>query len=149
MALEAQKCGKWIGPFRIRDLLGDVHGPSIPRAPETGSAYLVTRRRWASMPSARCQALYVGGITGGSARFRTRLGDLVADMFGFFGATTGHHSGGQSLYLWCKRNRVNPMRLYIAWVDRTQCHRCLEVALVTELNPVLNRKAPARCKIHG
>jgi hypothetical protein len=36
----------------------------------------------------------VGGNTGGAARFCTRIGDLVADMHGFFGNETGHHSGG-------------------------------------------------------
>ena len=140
---------KWVGPFRIRDLLADVHGGSVPRAPQKGSAYLVTRRCWMHIPTAKCEPLYVGGITGGSPRFRTRLGDLVADMFGFFGTTTGHHSGGRSLFQWCKKHEVNPMQLQIAWVKHTHCHRCLEVALVGELKPVLNRKLPARCPSHG
>ena len=142
---------KWAGPFQIRRLLRDTHTRSFPRPPEVGSAYLVTRRGWRNSPAADSKPLYVGGITGRSLRFRTRVGDLLADMLGFFGTgrSNGHHSGGKSLHRWCRRENVNPMDLHLAWVKRTNCHRCLEVNLVSELKPLLNRKAPARCKIHG
>src|SRR4051794_19543171 len=37
-----------------------------------------------------------GGTTGKSERFRTRVGDLLADLFGFYTTTTGHHSVGDT-----------------------------------------------------
>jgi len=140
---------EWVGPFLVRDVLAHSIDDSIPLPPEQGSAYLVSRNTWSGVPSGKCVPLYVGGNTGQSARFRTRLGDLLADAFGFFGADTGHHSGGQSVHRWCRDNRVNPLRLYLAWVARCSCHRCLEVNLVRELSPILNRKTPARCRVHG
>lgn len=140
---------KWIGPFLVRDLLAHSIDDSIPLPPESGSAYLVSRKSWGGRPSGKCLPLYVGGNTGQSARFRTRLGDLLADAFGFFGGETGHHSGGQSLHRWCRDNKFNPLGLYLAWVARCSCHRCLEVDLVRDLSPVLNKKAPARCIAHG
>jgi hypothetical protein len=141
---------KWAGPFRLRDLLDQVHEGSVPRAPEKGSAYLVSGTNWKGVPTEQCDPLYVGGITGGSPRFRTRIGDLVADMFGFFGTgkSNGHHSGGKSLYKWCIQNQINPMDLYLGWVEQTKCHRCLEVALVCEMKPLLNRNTPPRCTLH-
>lgn len=66
-----------------------------------------------------------------------------------FGSDMGHHSGGQSIHRWCRDIRVNPLNLHLAWVARCRCHRCLEVELVRELSPILNKKAPARCSVHG
>ncbi len=143
------KIREWVGPFEVRGLLAHCIDDSMPLPPESGSAYLVSCHSWISDPDARCEPLYVGGNTGQSARFRTRLGDLVADLFGFFGGETGHHSGGQSLHRWCRENRVDPLTLHLAWVNRCSCHRCLEIEIVRELSPVLNRKAPARCGVHG
>ena len=140
---------EWVGPFLVQDLLAHSIDDSIPLPPESGSAYLVSRRAWSESPTDGCAPLYVGGNTGRSARFRTRLGDLLADAFGFFGRDTGHHSGGQSLHRWCRENRVNPLNLYLAWVAQCPCHRCLEVELVHELSPILNKKAPARCSVHS
>jgi hypothetical protein len=62
------------------------------------SPMLVTRRGWRSRPTPKCEPLYVGGITGKSQRFRTRVGDLLADIFGFYNGKhtrIGHHSGGR------------------------------------------------------
>ena len=138
----------WVGPFEVRELLAHCIDEALPLPPESGSAYLVSRHTWRGEPTPRCEPLYVGGNTGQSARFRTRLGDLIADLFGFFGAETGHHSGGMSLHRWCREHQVSPLALHIGWLDRSSCHRCLEGDLVRELAPVLNRKAPAGCRMH-
>lgn len=140
---------KWIGPFRIDRLLASCHDASFRRPGVTRSCYVVTQRRWAASPSRKSFPLYVGGNTGKSKRFRTRLGDLLADAFGFFGSkATGRHSGGQSLFRWCRRHNVNPLKLHVAWVQGVKCHRCLEVRLCQSLDPKLNRVSPARCKEH-
>ncbi len=139
---------RWVGPFSISELLNHSTDGSIPLPPESDSAYLITRKSWRDSPSHSCGPLYVGGNTGQSARFRTRIGDLLADMFGFFGEETGHHSGGQSLNRWCREKGISPMDLHIAWAKHTRCHRCLEINLVRELSPELNKHAPARCRIH-
>ena len=140
---------KWIGSFQLREMLESL-APSrtAPAPPESGSAYLITRRPWRTNPTADCTPLYVGGNTGKSARFRTRIGDLVADMLGLFTEETGHHSGGQHLYAWCRTNQVNPLDLHIAWIEGADCHRCLENRLFGELNPILNRRVPSKCKVH-
>jgi hypothetical protein len=139
---------RWIGPFKIQKILEDAPLPNAVRPPERGSAYLVTQRVWESNPKAS-GVLYVGGITGKSDRFRTRIGDLLADAFGFYGKTTGHSSGGQSLHKWCLENSVRPLDLYLSWVEETQCHRCLEVSLYESLKPELNRVPPTRCRVHA
>lgn len=140
---------EWVGPFKVQELLAHCIDNTLPLPPDSGSAYLVSERSWRSEPTARCKPLYVGGNTGQSARFRTRLGDLLADAFGFFGDETGHSSGGRSLHAWCREHAVSPLGLYLAWVDHCTCHRCLELELFRELSPLLNKNAPARCKVHG
>ena len=137
---------EWVGPFLVRDLLAHSIDDSVPPPPEHGSAYLVSKNAWSGTPTSRCAPLYVGGNTGQSARFRARLGDGLADAFGFWVPRPGHHSGGESVHRWCRDNRINPLSLYRAWVAR---YRCLEVDLVRSLSPILNRKNPARCKVHG
>jgi hypothetical protein len=140
---------RWVGPFQIRGLLEHcLDDAAIPRAPESGSAYLVTRNEWQSNPTAESAPLYVGGNTGTSARFRTRVGDLLADSFGFYTFERGHSSGGQHVHRWCRENQVNPLDLYIAWIEGTECHRCLEGRLFRELKPKLNRSTPSKCKRH-
>ncbi|MCR6733403.1 MAG: hypothetical protein NVV83_04615 [Afipia sp.] len=70
---------KWIGPFQIRDLLEfSLKGSHIPQPPDSGSTYLVSKHSWQTHPSGDSEALYIGGNTGRSARFRTRMGDLLA-----------------------------------------------------------------------
>src|SRR5215208_5109357 len=105
---------EWVGPFEVGELLAHSIDDSLPRPPESGSAYVISGRAWSSEPTPDCEPLYVGGNTGRSARFRTRLGDLLADLFGFFGGGTGHHSGGITLHRWCRERGVNPMGLYVA-----------------------------------
>jgi hypothetical protein len=140
----------WVGPFQIRKLLETAfNAPTDKRKPPAqGSAYLVTRRGWRGDPKPASVPLYVGGITGRSHRFRTGIGDLLADAFGFYTESTGHSSGGQSLHEWCCQNGVNALDLYIAWVRETRCHRCLEVRLHHILDPELNRVHPSRCARH-
>ena len=141
---------KWIGPFQIRDLLEfSLKESHIPQPPDSGSTYLVSKHSWQTHPSADSEALYIGGNTGRSARFRTRMGDLLADALGFFTNETGHHSGGQNIHRWCLANDINPLDLYIAWVDGSECHRCLENRTYRDLNPALNRVVPAKCTAHG
>src|SRR5258708_174393 len=96
-----EKSERWIGPFQILELLEKSSLPDAVWPPDHGSAYLVTRRAWQGNPMPASGALYVGGITGKSDRFRTRIGDLLADSFGFYGKTNGHSSGGTSIHGWC------------------------------------------------
>lgn len=145
---------KWVGPFQIRAILEASINAELPKPPATGSAYIVTRRAWQTDPDTESHVLYVGGNTGKPGRFRTRVGDLLADALGFFTKKTsrhpgtGHHSGGMSLHQWCKDHSVNPLDLYIAWVEGSTCHRCLEIGLYRKLSPELCKKAPARCRQH-
>jgi hypothetical protein len=50
-------------------------------------------------------------------------------MHQFFCESTGHHSGGQSLFKWCKDSDVHPADLFIAWALQTWCGRCAEIDL--------------------
>ena len=139
---------KWVGPLQIRKLIDSCLDEAIPKPPEFGSAYLVTKNKWHSNPTVESAPLYVGGNTGKSARFRTQIGDLLADAFGFYTSQTGHSSGGKSLHKWCRESQVNPLDLYIAWIEGTACHRCLEDRLYRGLSPILNRNVPSRCTTH-
>src|ERR1700683_472939 len=139
---------RWIGPFQIRSLLESCLDPLAAKPPETGSAYLVTKLGWQTAPTKECVPLYVGGTTGISLRFRTRIGDLIADAFGFFTPTTGHHSGGQHIREWSLMNQVSPLDIYISWIEGTACHRCLEIRLHRKLKPILKKNKPSRCVQH-
>jgi hypothetical protein len=44
---------------------------------------------------------------------------------------------------------LNPRLLYIGWAKDVECHRCAEVALYDRLSPLLNKKRPPACQIHG
>lgn len=138
----------WVGPFTIEQVLRHSTDESFSRPPESGSAYIVSVDSWRRRPTIDSRPLYIGGTTGRSKRFRTRIGDLFADVFGFFGEETGHHSGGQSLHRYCRENHIDPLRLYIAWVKLAECHRCLEVDLYSKLRPMLNRRVPLKCSDH-
>jgi hypothetical protein len=135
----------WVGPFKIEQVLRHSTDDSFSQPPETGSAYLVSLGSWQGKPTKHCGPLYIGGTTGRSKRFRTRIGDLFADLFGFFGGGTAHHSGGQSLHNYCRENHIDPLHLYIGWVQMAECHRCLELDLYGTLGPKLNRRVPPKC----
>jgi len=138
----------WIGPYTIDNLLDNFLKPSHTKLPEANGVYLISQRPWSEEPTIKCIPLYVGSNTGKSKRFRTRIGDLIADMFGFFGSETGHHSGGQTLNKYCKENNLNPKKLYIGWVERCRCVRCAENEIFDNLEPFLNKNRPSRCKEH-
>jgi hypothetical protein len=146
---------EWVGPFQIRKLLESCFDTDPERwPPNEPSVYLVSEREWKSAPTIECGPLYVGSITGSSPRFRTRIGDLLADMFGFFHydepTIAGHSSGGQKLYRWCCDKHRSPFNLYIAWLEQPACHRCEELRLFRHWKgklgeELLNERSPPRC----
>lgn len=140
--------GRWIGPFRIRDLLERCLDENQARPPEHGGVYLVSRQKWTGTPRGGRAYLYLGGISGSSPRFRTRVGDLLADAFGFFGGGTGHSSGGQRVNDWCRKEQLNPLDLHLAWFVPAigDCNRCLERRWHATLEPALNRYRPPGCE---
>lgn len=139
---------KWIGPITIDDLLNQVVAAVPTMPPVADSVYLISAKKWEGEPDASCDPLYVGGNTSTSERFRTRMGDLIADLFGFYGGATGHHSGGQSLNQYCRKHRISPKSLYVGWLDRCRCRRCAEIGLFEQFHPKLNKKRPSCCKVH-
>lgn len=147
----------WTGPFRISNLLAACLDDDHPWPPASHGVYLVSRDEWSNAPSSTCHPLYLGGNTGNSQRFCTRIGDLIADLHGFWDGGTGHHSGGQSLYKWCKENKVQPGNLFIGWATRVSwCDRCAEGEIVSllaasweERGSLLNKARPPLCRTHG
>jgi hypothetical protein len=139
---------KWIGPYTIDNLLEGMMNNTIPKPPESQSVYLISLKPWVTEPTAACDPLYVGSNTGKSKRFRTRVGDLIADAFGFFSAETGHHSGGQSINAFCMNNSLNFKSLFIGWAEQCECVRCGENNLFESLVPRLNKNRPSACSIH-
>lgn len=126
----------WRGPFRIQTYLDNsisndpVWQERWPR--ERDAVYIVSEHEWQQHTDPAAHILYVGGTTGSSSRFVTRIGDLLADLFGFYGVETGHHSGGQTLWKWCNHRRVPPATLWLAWGTST-CARCAESFLYRTL----------------
>jgi len=139
----------WVGPLQISGLLANCLDSQTPFPPVQGSAYLVTQRSWHNQPTKGAMPLYVGGNTGESERFRTRIGELIVSSVGLFNPGGGRHSGGRSIRSWTLKNRINPLDLYLAWVQPGHCHRCLEVELVARLRPLLNERAPSKCLRHS
>ncbi len=139
----------WFGPFKVLDLLGAAIEDGHDWPPERLGVYLVSRKRWRGNPKGKCEPLYVGSTTGRSARFCTRVGDLIIDMFGFYGDSTGHSSGGQSLWAWCHDHGVQPGDLYLGWYTAPDiCPRCEETRWYETLAPSLNKISPPRCLQH-
>ena len=125
----------WIGPITVDALLDRVAVDWDTAPPEANGVYLVSLHPWVREPTRECVPLYVGGNTGVSDRFRTRMGDMIADLFGFCGNSTGHHSGGISLNCYCADNHINPKHLYVGWAEKCDCGRCGEVELFDRLAP--------------
>lgn len=141
---------KWIGPYKIDELLDSFLILSKPRPPESDSVYFISKKMWQKEPTNDCYPIYVGSNTGKSKRFITRIGDLIADMFGFFGTETGHHSGGITINCYCKENNINPKLLYIGWLKECDCVRCAEYALYQRFKQtLLNKKRPPKCIEHS
>lgn len=147
----------WTDPFPVRLLLDQCFCDD-QRPPCDHGVYVVTAKEWTGQPTKESRPLYVGGNTGRGDRFRTRIGDLIADMFGFSTTTTGHSCGGKKLYDWCRNNHVNPSKLFIGWADRNPwCPRCAEIEAIrcfigdwSQLNQteLLNERRPPRCTDH-
>lgn len=140
----------WHGPFKIRDLLDAAIDDGQDWPPDDGMVYLVTRHVWeGDDPSRDAEPLYLGGTTGAGGRFVTRIGDFLADAHGFYGTTSGHSSGGQSVYEYACEAGIRPGDLYLAWLlDPTGCRRCAEVDWHERLCPSLNRISPPGCLTH-
>lgn len=140
---------QWSKPIQIRELLDKCVSEPGLLPPVSTSSYILTKHNWQGSPASESIPLYVGGNSVNSNRFRTRVGDLIADMFGFYGGETGHHSGGIFLHEWCQENSVNPLDLYIAWVNNATCFRCVEIDLYLNHHPALNKKRPSKCSQHN
>ena len=148
----------WSTPIRISELLEDClsleAGAQWP--PEDKGVYVVSHEPWPDgYPASGTRPLYVGGTTGKSKRFRTRIGDLMADLHGFYGDETGHHSGGIKLHAYCREYGVKPGDLYLGWYTEADfCDRCVERSLFEDLKAqveaqglvLLNKNAPPACK---
>jgi hypothetical protein len=139
---------RWHHPITIQELLNQAVAKTPLLPPDANGVYVISVRRWKGEPTPACEPLYIGGNTGKSARFRTRMGDLIADLFGFYCDDTGHHSGGQSLNKHCRKNGIDPKTLFVGWASSCACGRCSEVDLYERLAPKLNRKRPAACLKH-
>ncbi len=139
---------KWAGPVTVDRLIDCFFGNGLPCPPESESVYLVTQLPWEGAPTAACQPLYVGSNATNPRLFVTRLGSLIADMFGFFSAERGHHSGGQSIFQYCRENGINPRQLYIGWLVDCECGLCNEWKVWLDLLPKLNRREPPLCRHH-
>jgi len=139
---------KWVGPFSIDDLLNNCLDDSSAKPPESHSVYLVSRKSWVKHPSPADLPLYVGSTTGKTSRFRTRIGDMIIDAFGFFQDDTGHSSGGISLHQYCLENGLNPKAFYVGWLANCGCTRCAEYYFWDFLKPMLNKNRPPKCNEH-
>jgi hypothetical protein len=147
--LVALKNMNWVGPISIDALLNNGILGLRPWPPEADGVYLITAKPWERVPGPESIALYVGSNTGKSRRFRTRIGDLLADAFGLFvEGWTGHSSGGQWIHYYCKDAGLSPKDLFIGWIDNCRCLRCAENFVFDYLEPELNRKRPSRCVTH-
>lgn len=136
----------WRGPYQITKLLRQIN----LRPPEENGIYLISRKMWRQEPSIRCFPLYIGSNSGRVTSFRMRIGDLIADMFGFYGTDeVGHHSGAQRLHEYCLQENISPKQLYIGWTEgHDVCLRCAENQYYDSLTPLFNMNRPERCRQH-
>jgi hypothetical protein len=146
--MDGQQSPRWYGAFRVRDYLERSIAPDQVWPPEAAGVYVVTKLPWRGQPSSECQILYVGSNPNNSEQLRNRIGLLIKDMLGFWGDLTGSHSGGQTLWSYCERERINPLDLYFGWISVVPCSRCAEWYFFEVLQPELCRKAPAYCQEH-
>jgi hypothetical protein len=145
---------EWRGPITIDHLIENSVSRRSNRLfpPESDAIYVVTERWWTRHPTTRSGPLYVGGNSHNSDRFRTRVGDLIADMLGLYGEETGHHSGGRKIHQWCMSHDVHPRDLWLGWATaRPWCSRCAErfvTAEIVEFDLLLNERTPPDCSEH-
>lgn len=140
--------GQWVGPFRLREYLERSIDPDQVWPPASGGVYVLSRLAWTGTPTPAADALYVGGNTGVSPRFITRIGDLVADVLGFWCNETAHSSGGWRVWEYCFKERIHPLDLYLGWIIGVPCARCAETDVYDALQPRINLKRPAGCADH-
>jgi hypothetical protein len=142
--------GEWHGPYKIRDLLEAAIDDKQDWPPDDGLVYLVTEQPWSQeAPDENSLPLYLGATTGEGGRFVTRIGDLIADLFGFYGTQTGHSSGGQAIYDYAYRAKFRPGDFYLSWLlDPDGCRRCAESEWHERLSPRLNKISPPKCSVH-
>jgi hypothetical protein len=139
---------RWVGPFQVRTMLEQCMDDSQPWPKEQPGIYVVTLRAWQGQPIGESEPLYVGGNPQNPKHLLNRTGFLIKDMLGFFGEETGSHSGGQSLWFYCRENGIHPLDLYLAWAENVTCSRCSEVLYYEKLTPSFNHNRPASCKVH-
>ena len=136
----------WEGPYQIKKILEDES--YLPEG-NLGGVYVVTQWRWRDTPKKdNSNILYVGKSEGSLLK---RVGDFIADLHGFSDENQGHHTGGQSVREWWKRQRPQPPidDIYFGWVLDPDCSSCAENRLYDELSPSENKKRPSRCKEHS
>jgi len=136
---------RWVGPYQLRHLLENCMNDGQPWPPESNGVYVVSKRAWNGVPAKNEEILYVGSNTSKSPLFVIRVGSLIADLLGFFTNDYGHHSGGQSLWYYCRDNHIHPLDLYLGWVEGVPCTRCAEREVYDALKPLRSKKAPAGC----
>ncbi len=136
---------RWVGPFKLRKLLENCLDDSQPWPQNTGGVYVVSKRAWRRIPKKEAGVLYAGGNTSQAEYlFLTRVGSLIADMLGFW----WHHTGGQSLWRYCRKKGIHPLDLYLGWVKGIPCGRCAEMEIYRKLKPELCKRTPAGCAKH-
>ena len=141
-----EKSFRWVGPFRLRSYLEKVIDDNqVWPTEEKNGVYVVSQRLWKGLPTKDAGILYVGGNTEDGSYFISWVGSLVIDMLGLW----LHHSGGQSIWKYCRKNGIHPLDLFLGWVEPVECRRCAEAEVNSKLNPVLCKKKPASCKKHS
>jgi hypothetical protein len=145
---DADAARRWIGPLTIESLLRRCVDADQPWPGDDGTIYVVTRDAWEREPARRATALYVGSTTGRSPRFVTRVGDLVADLFRFYGEHTGHHADGQRLHAWCREHGVHPFDLHLGWLVGGTCRWCEQARWCQRLCPEIEHATRPTCALH-
>jgi len=85
--------------------------------------------------------LYVGqsGV-GNIFRPKVRIGSLIISVLGFFNEQENKkHTAAEKVYLFCKKNDINPLDLYIAWMYTKQAKE-IEKQFIKKYNPKFNKK---------
>ena len=139
----------WAGPIKIHELMDSGIGGGAIWPHEFEGVYMVSARSWDRKPDETCRPLYVGS----TGVLRKRVGDLIADTLGFFIEKNGrmlavHSAGGQSLYRYCRAEKLLPRTLYIGWIENCSCLRCAEDFAIYWLEPSLNKINSPKCKEH-
>jgi hypothetical protein len=142
---------KWVGPYTLKEFLDNCLNPIHPQPPNENGVYFISRKSWCQKPTKCCEPLYVGTSPDKPERFKTRMGLLISHMIGLFspGKKNSMHSGGKSVYEYCKQNKINPMSLYVGWAENVCCPACAENSIFDDLKPRLNKRKPKLCKKHN